>query len=282
MALIPHPDQTSAFVRAIARAILPGYLRRSGVHGLQIAAQYQSFWTPRFRANMAELKRMKDCHKGQTCVIMGNGPSLADMDFSLLKNIPTFGLNRGYLLWQKREFTPTYYVAANDLVIEQFHCDITKIPCKKFLPLRWQSLFKGKSTSLFLPQLWSHKFCSDITRGVWSCGTVTFASMQIAYYMGFKKVVLIGVDHNYIFAGDPNKEIVADGPDPNHFDNSYFGKGTRWNLPDIELSEKAYGLARQAFEADGRQIINATRGGALEIFPRANFEAALALSCPSK
>ena len=111
---------------------------------------------------------------------------------------------------------------------------------------------------------------------VWSGGTVTFTALQIAYYMGFEKVILIGVDHSYKHVGNPNDEMTADGPDPNHFDPSYFGKGTRWNLPDLALSEKAYVLASKAFEADGRHIINATQGGMLEIFPRASLEAALA------
>lgn len=44
--------------------------------------------------------------------------------------------------------------------------------------------------------------------------------------------------------------------------------GASWNLPDLELSEKAYILARQVFESDGRIIINATHGGKLEIFPK--------------
>jgi len=276
MALIPHPDQTPAFIRNIARAILPGRVRRAGVRGLQMAGQYQSFWTPRFRANMAGVKRLKDCRRGQTCIIMGNGPSLADMNFAALRGVPTFGLNRGYMLWEEKRFTPTYYVVANDLIIEQFHRDITKISCTKFLPLRWRTHFEDTADTTYLPQIWSQKFYSDITRGVWSGGTVTFTAMQIAYYMGFKKVILVGVDHSYKYVGQPNEEITADGPDPNHFDNSYFGKGIRWNLPDLELSEKAYGLARQAFEADGRQIINATRGGALEIFPRESLETALA------
>lgn len=276
MALIPYPDQTPVFIRSLARAILPGRVRRFGVHALQVAAQYQLFWTTQFRVNTAGLKRLKNRHQGQTCVIMGNGPSLAEIDFKALGEVPTFGLNRGYLLWEAEQFSPTYYVAVNDLVIKQFQGDITKISCTKFLPWRWRAIFENAADTRYLHQSWNHKFYSDITRGIWSGGTVTFAALQIAYYMGFHKVILIGVDHSYKYIGSPNEGVTADGPDLNHFDNSYFGQGTRWNLPDLELSEKAYGLAHAAFEADGRQIINATQGGALEIFPRASLKIALA------
>jgi hypothetical protein len=39
--------------------------------------------------------------------------------------------------------------------------------------------------------------------------------------------------------------------------------------------EEMYMQAKAAFEADGRAIINATVGGALELFPRVDLRAAL-------
>ena len=36
--------------------------------------------------NKTRLQAFKECHKGQRCVIMGNGPSLAQMDLTPLKN----------------------------------------------------------------------------------------------------------------------------------------------------------------------------------------------------
>jgi tetratricopeptide (TPR) repeat protein len=95
--------------------------------------------------------------------------------------------------------------------------------------------------------------------------------MQLAYHMGFEEVVLIGVDHRFVTQGDPNQEVVSDGDDPNHFHPGYFGKGVRWHLPDLERSEKSYRMAKQAFEAAGRRILDATVDGHLTVFPKVDY-----------
>src|SRR6185437_15563096 len=89
----------------------------------------------------------------------------------------------------------------------------------------------------------------------------------------FRDVVLIGVDHSFTTAGPPHKVVTSSGADPNHFDASYFGAGYRWQLPDLERSEIAYRLARDAYEAAGGSIVDATVGGRLTIFPKADFTA---------
>jgi hypothetical protein len=95
--------------------------------------------------------------------------------------------------------------------------------------------------------------------------------MQLAFHMGFQKVILVGVDHSFATQGTPHDEVVSQGDDPNHFSTNYFGKGFRWQLPDLDTSEVAYRLARQAFEADGREIVDATIGGKLTVFPKINY-----------
>ena len=90
--------------------------------------------------------------------------------------------------------------------------------------------------------------------------------------MGFETVILIGVDHNYTTQGQPNTTITSQGDDPNHFNPNYFGKGFRWQLPDLETSERGYRLAQNTYEAAGRQVIDATVGGKLQIFPKVDYD----------
>jgi hypothetical protein len=101
---------------------------------------------------------------------------------------------------------------------------------------------------------------------MWEGYTVTYVCLQLAYYMGFKEVVLLGVDHYYGENKQPNLEAVATGPDEHHFHPDYFANGTRWNFPDLVNSEYAYTIAKAAYEKDGRTIINATSHTALEVF----------------
>ncbi len=97
---------------------------------------------------------------------------------------------------------------------------------------------------------------------------MTMVAIQLAYYMGFSEVYLVGVDHSYQFKGTPHAEQVSEGDDPNHFAANYFGKGFRWHLPDLEGSELAYRVAKHIFQTSGRRIFDATVGGKLEVFPK--------------
>ncbi len=90
--------------------------------------------------------------------------------------------------------------------------------------------------------------------------------------MGFEEVILIGVDHSFASKGRPNETVVSAGDDPNHFSPNYFDRGFRWQLPDLEASERAYRMAKEAYERHGRRILDATLGGKLEVFPKVAYE----------
>ena len=90
--------------------------------------------------------------------------------------------------------------------------------------------------------------------------------------MGFSQAILIGVDHSFTTKGKPNTTIVSAGDDPNHFHPKYFGRGFKWQLPDLNTSEVGYLLAKENYSQDGREVIDATVGGKLTIFPKVKFE----------
>jgi hypothetical protein len=220
----------------------------------------------------ARLRALRDQHRGERCVIIGNGPSLNKMDLSPLRDEMTFGLNRIYLLFSEIGFETSYYVSANRLVIEQCAHEIEQLKMPKFLNWNERDLVQFSDSTLFLRNARrSMKFSKDISRVIWHGATVTYTAMQLAYHMGFRQVILIGVDHSFATKGAPNKEVVSAGDDPNHFSGGYFGKGFRWNLPDLTTSEMCYTLAKEAFAADGREILDATVGGKLQVFPKVDF-----------
>jgi hypothetical protein len=114
-------------------------------------------------------------------------------------------------------------------------------------------------------------FSREVSGRVWEGATVTNVALQIAFHMGFEQVILIGVDHNFTTKGPANKTVTSQGDDPNHFSPAYFGKGFRWQLPDLETSEIGYRLAKQAYETAGRKVVDATVGGKLSVFPKVEF-----------
>lgn len=101
---------------------------------------------------------------------------------------------------------------------------------------------------------------------------MTYVALQLAFHMGFSQVILIGVDHHYTSTGRPNTTVVSQGEDRDHFHGDYFGKGFRWQLPDLETSERAYRMARTAYERSGRQVLDATIGGRLNVFPKVDYD----------
>jgi hypothetical protein len=241
------------------------------VHRLpQVPDAYLHPWRRRSRARMAEHQNI---HKGQRCFIIGNGPSLKQTDLMKLRGEFTFGMNRIYLLFPELGFPTTYFVSINDLVIEQCANDIAALPVPKFIAWHSNRHFQGfPDDMIFLYTTYTGPhFAYDMTRRVWEGATVTNVALQLAFYMGFEKVILIGVDHNFASQGDANKTVVSAGDDANHFSPKYFGKGFRWQLPDLETSEIAYTMAREAYRKAGREVLDATVGGKLTVFPKVDY-----------
>lgn len=232
--------------------------------------------TPTGRANSAYIKQFKNLHRGKRCIIIGNGPSLKQTDLSLLRNELTFGLNRIYLMFEELGFETSFHVVVNQLVVEQCADDFRNIRAPLFTTTPSRAALGDAPSTAYLRSLAGPRFSIDANDGVWEGATVTYVAMQLAYYMGFSDVVLIGVDHRFAVSGPAHKVVESSGPDASHFDPNYFGKGFKWQLPDLETSEIAYSLARRKFENDGRRITDATVGGALSIFPKTPLEMALA------
>ncbi len=224
------------------------------------------------RLSRERLTALRDKHRGERCFIIGNGPSLRDTDLSLLRDEHTFGLNRIYLMFDELGFSTTYHVTVNSLVIEQCAPEIAEVPCPKFIAWQARHLIDFTPDMMFLVSRDGPKFYTSVADGIWEGATVTYVAMQLAYYLGFHTVILIGVDHAFRTNGEPHSTVVSEGDDRDHFSADYFGKGFRWQLPDLETSEMAYRLARSRFERSGRQVVDATVGGQLDVFPKASYE----------
>lgn len=226
-----------------------------------------------FLQSMVRLRRLHNIHAGKRCFILGNGPSLARTNLQPLRNELTFALNRGYLLFDQLGFATTYLVSVNRLVIEQFGRELADLPCTTFLSWYLRDAVPFSARTIFIRPDFKPRFSTNlVTQGICEGTTVTFVAMQLAYYMGCSSVILLGVDHSFQTKGAAHQTVVSVGDDPDHFDPRYFGKGVRWQLPDLETSERAYRLAREHFEANGREIVDATIGGKLAVFRKVSYE----------
>lgn len=228
------------------------------------------------RESIKRLAALKDIHKGKRAFIIGNGPSLKQTDLSKLKNEITFCMNRFYLAFPELGFTATYLCISNELVVEQFVDDINALTIPKFISWRSRPYFSSDLPASKLPTFiyttyTGPGFARDVRGRVWEGATVTNLALQLAYHMGIAKAILIGVDHNFTSKGEANKLVVSQGDDPNHFMPNYFGKGVKWRLPDLDTSEVGYVFARDAYRQVGREVLDATVGGKLTVFPKVDY-----------
>ncbi len=268
-------------MREAVKNTLPRPLLRTAA-GLRDSAQRALQWPsatfhPWRRESIARLTGFENRYRGERCFILGNGPSLQRTDVPRLRDEFTFGMNRVYLTFEGWGFQTSFLVAVNSLVIEQCRDDFQALHLPKFFSWRaHRDLYPAGE-----PDAWTHflhttytgpKFARDARGRLWEGATVTFVCLQLAFFMGFETAILLGVDHHFSAVGPPNQTVVSQGDDPDHFAPGYFGKGFRWQLPDLATSEVGYRKARDAFERAGRQVLDATVGGQLQVFEKRDFE----------
>ena len=201
---------------------------------------------------MKSWKELSNQHKDETALVIGNGPSLNDVPLDFLRKYTSFGTNRIYLL---DGFTPTYYVAVDPIGIVASFETIKNMDCDKFISSRFVG---GRLIDGVYP-LWSSvlpSFSRTPDLWIYEGYTVTYVCLQLAFYMGFTTVLLVGVDHNY----------TDDGAD--HFDTEYNNGMVGWEVHNLEQSGYAYHMAKTVFEHDGRRIVNLTPGSKLDVFER--------------
>lgn len=231
-----------------------------------------------------QLAAYKDRYVGRRCFIVANGPSLRAEDLDLLhrRGEITFGMNRIYKLFDRTEWQPTYYVCEDELICQSQQAEINAVEAKeKFIPIElkwWHDISIENACYFHLnykeQERYPFGFSADIAHQIDCRGTVTCSCMQIAAYMGFSEIYLLGVDHNYRVTIDINGNTITD---PNAKD--YFCEGYDADIKDIVVHDmgnntRAYMDAKAYCDAtDGKTTIyNATRGGKLEVFPRVEFD----------
>ncbi|WP_140909991.1 6-hydroxymethylpterin diphosphokinase MptE-like protein [Cognatiluteimonas lumbrici] len=224
------------------------------------------------------LHASRDRHAGSRAVILCNGPSLLSTDFDRLaaSDAFVFGLNKINLLFPRTDLRPGAIVAVNPFVIEQNLDFFRTTGIDLYLDSGSYPLVGRRDNLTYLHSAPAPHFARDCSVSVYQGYTVTFVALQLAFHMGFTDVALVGCDHDFSSKGPANMEVVAAERDADHFDPDYFPQGATWQLPDLAQSEASYALAREAYEAAGRRVLNCTVGGKLEIFARMSLETFLA------
>ncbi|MEN6627913.1 MAG: glycosyltransferase [Candidatus Sumerlaeia bacterium] len=246
----------------------------------------------------AVLKSWRNKHRGRRAFVIGNGPSLNRMDLSPLRDEITIGCNAIYKNFAQWGWHTDYLLFED---IEQTELRRKDIPGvkgpMKLLGLHNAYAIKADADTFFMnvrnldaafmdeqfPQ-----FSKDFGHIVHLASTVTHIGLQLAWHLGCDPVYLIGVDHNYgelprlyppckITITEDNYDLVRGI----HVQDDYYKIGDVIGVPPVDYMEAGYRKAREAFEEDGRRVINAGLDSKLEVFEKAEFAALFTKPEPS-
>jgi hypothetical protein len=217
-----------------------------------------------------DIHNFRNILAGSTVVVLGNGPSLSETPLDILsKKYVTFGSNHIYRL----PFTPTYYSFVDRQMLEFLPLPEWFKPRELFL--RAEACVPGNNP--IYPIVWPG-FSVDISNFVVFGGSATYVLLQIAFYMGVKRVLLAGVDHYYPNAGsrDPGEMFIAGNDDPDHFQCGdgmpYYLPGKQYCRPSLAAVTEYYRNAESIYRKAGRKIINITPNSHLGVFEKGDIK----------
>lgn len=224
------------------------------------------------------LKKYKNAHSGERCFVIGNGPSLNTNDLECLKGEVTFACNSIFKSFHDTSWRPTYYLVQDSAYAKGVKREISRVKAEKVF-LSTNVLLKNRIYNKDFEYFFLDRsiypeapyFSNDFSTACCEGYTVVYSALQLAYYMGFEEVYLIGVDFNYSKVKNIKGEVVESGGKINHFFEGE-GKQEIGPLPNLEYSFLAYKEAKYFSYNESFAIKNATRGGKLELFERVVFD----------
>jgi hypothetical protein len=179
----------------------------------------------------------------KTLIVMGNGPSLKDVDFNLINNIDTFGLNAAYRYYQRTNWWPKYFGCFDYVVTESHKANFQKLindsPIERFFFIK--NYFAGPKFQ-FVNLRGFAQDCSLLSSSFDAfidCGNSGTNACQVGIMMGYNKIILLGVDANYTEIVDgviPGGVYIMDktpNKNPNYWFDDYQQKGDRFNKPGL-------------------------------------------------
>ena len=196
-----------------------------------------------------------------------------------LVNEYTFAFNRIYYIFDQTAWRPTFYCTQDAKIAKASAVEIREKITTPYLfapiNLKWYEDVDISSDYFFSPKQAGEQvpeFSEDIPRYIGVGNTVAYTAMQLAVYMGFSKIYLLGVDHSFQTYQDKDGNIIVDPNAKDYFCDQYNQDKDQLFIPKLDISTLSYMAAQAYAESHPVTIYNATRGGKLEVFPRVDFD----------
>ena len=224
-----------------------------------------------------KLESYKGKYQGKRCFVIGTGPSLRVEDLERLSGEYTFGMNSLLRLYSKTDWRPVFYFVGDfDLFApgEAFYRKKLENVCEKQLflshPIR---KMQAADDAAYVPVSWldhrvnygslSFRYEPDLVGyGIYDAYTIANYTIELAAYMGFTEIYLLGIDCNY---SGPVKHAGETEEDEK--------KNTKEDYQKTEYCMmKSYEYIKSVMDSRGIHVYNASRGGKLKVFPQVDLD----------
>ena len=237
----------------------------------------------------AYIKSLHNKYEGDRCFIIGSGPSLRPEDLDKLaeRHEICFSSNRIYKIFSQTKWRPDYYVCIDgDFLFSSIgeikKCgDFPKIlrnDAKKYGRTEkdniWYACLDWRIQTDYYGRKPPERISADPSDHVSCFGTVTAVAIELAIYMGFSEIYLLGCDHNYALKADKDGSIHQNtSVSATYFNGADEDKSkAAKSVQCVDFMTESYLVCKKSAEEAQVKIYNATRGGKLEIFERVDFD----------
>ncbi len=272
------------------------------------------YWQGRHVYRTSNLNNIRNSHYGD-CFLIGTGPSINEIDISLLEKKTCFGVNGAIAKFSGLYFKPKYYaVSTYDFFVNRFEMvrEVMLEGIQSFFPF-WgisqiceHDISLLKNAQIFLADPISQKygipkmddedfdklnefdtdfvlhrekrkmndkvgFSRNLLKGYFHGENILYTSLQIAYFIGYRRFFIVGMDLNY------------SGPNPRFYEKTNNSRPT-WVDQSFDRSiVPCFEIVRDLILNKEIQVYNVSPESRLpkEIITKVPFEDALRISSDS-
>lgn len=265
----------------------PGFKELIRFHLLQWPAKKL---TPEELAVLHRNVELRNRHQGERCFILATGPSIKDQDLRPLQGENCIAVSNFFVHEDYQTINPQYYCLA------PLHSPYTDDDGRRWfremegnvgsatMLLSYSDRHIVENGEIFLKQS-VHYLCFDDRCDFESHGkkkidlekplplpqTATIIALQVALYLGFKTVYLLGVDHSWPrhigksahFHDESARKVVPEHPEVSDYEGFF-----------IKLANllRKYKIIKLMAERQGCTIYNATPNSMLDVFEPARHD----------
>lgn len=256
------------------------------IHPIKSAqAHFQNWKSANYEKSKCgrRIAALQNIHTGERCFFIGNGPSLRGEDLTRLYkgNEVCFGFNRIYHIFDQTEWRPTYYISQDEKMLAGSREEVSNTEMGvKFIPIqmRWYHQIDIKDAEWFSLKTGREEdgrpleFSDEPQKVIYNSTTCMYTAAQLAAFMGFTRIYMIGVDHSFRISRNNRGEIVIDNTVEDYFTHRYNEDRDELYVPNTEKSTLTYLAMKEQCSKRNISVFNATRGGKLEVFERVDFD----------